>query len=83
MLGILILSELSRAAINTTSSYFGDAVLQEAQVAVIVDDLFGDEQMIEDDNKIVYGEKVFKMTHHPLMAEFSSGAGTVRYGTVQ
>ena len=33
--------------------------------------------MIGDDNKILYGEKVFKMTHHPLMAEFSSGAGTV------
>lgn len=70
-------------AINATSSYFGDAVLQKNQVAVIVDDLFADEKMIEDDNAIAYSEKVYKVTNHPLVAEFTSGAGSARYGTAQ
>lgn len=69
-------------AINTTSSYFGDAVLQKSQVAVIVDDLFANE-LLEDDNAITYVDKVYKMTNHPLMAEFTSGAGQCRYGTAQ
>lgn len=70
-------------AINTTSSYFGDAVLQKTQVAVIVDDLFADERMIEDDNAIFYSEKIYEITNHPLVTEFTSGAGTARYGTAQ
>lgn len=70
-------------AINTTSSYFGDAVLQKIQVAVIVDDLFADERMIEDDNAIAYLDNFFKMSNHPLVVEFTSGAGTARYGTTQ
>mmetsp|Transcript_988 Transcript_988/g.2069 ORF Transcript_988/g.2069 Transcript_988/m.2069 type:complete len:211 (-) Transcript_988:1167-1799(-) len=68
-------------AINATSSYFGDAVLQKTQVAVIADDIFADEGMLEDDNAIAYSDKVYKMTNHPLVAEFISGAGTSRYGT--
>jgi len=70
-------------AINATSSYFGDAVLQKNQVGVIVDDLFADEKLIEDDNAIIYSEKVYKVTNHPLVAEFTSGAGSARYGTTQ
>ena len=73
----------SLSAINTTSSYFGDAVLQKNQVGVIVDDLFADEKLIEDDNAIIYSEKVYKVTNHPLVAEFTSGAGSARYGTTQ
>ena len=69
-------------AINTTSSYFGDRVLQKSQVAVIVDDLFANE-LLEDDNAITYVDKVYKMTNHPLMSEFTSGSGQCRYGTAQ
>lgn len=63
-------------------------MLQKNQVAVIVDDLFagerqmGDEQM-GDDNTIIYSDKVYIMTNHPLVAEFTSGSGTARYGTAQ
>ena len=57
--------------------------MQNNQVAVIVDDLFADETMIEDDNAIAYVEKVYKMTNHPMVAEFTTGAGTARYGTAQ
>lgn len=70
-------------AINAASSYFGDAVLQKVQVAVVVDDIFADEQMIDDDNAIDYTDKLYKMTNHPLVTEFTSGAGTWRYGTTQ
>lgn len=70
-------------AINATSSYFGDAVLQKNQVASIVDDLFADEQTLEDDNAIDYSNKVYKMVNHPLVSEFMSGAGSARYGTAQ
>ncbi|KAL7526820.1 hypothetical protein ACHAXR_001666 [Thalassiosira sp. AJA248-18] len=70
-------------AINATSSYFGDAVLQRNQVAVIVDDLFANEIMLEDGNAIAYSDKVYKMTNHPLVTEFTSGSGSARYGTAQ
>ena len=70
-------------AINATASYFGDAVLQRGQVAVVVDDLFAD-SLIEDDNAIVYNTgTIYKGTNHPLATEFTSGAGTARYGTAQ
>ena len=58
-------------------------MLQKTQVAVIVDDLFADERMIEDDNAIFYSEKIYEITNHPLVTEFTSGAGTARYGTAQ
>ena len=58
-------------------------MLQKTQVAVIVDDLFADERMIEDDDAIFYSDKIFEITNHPLVAEFTSGAGTARYGTAQ
>ncbi|KAL7553564.1 hypothetical protein ACHAWF_016862 [Thalassiosira exigua] len=68
-------------AINATSSYFGDAVLQKNQVDIIADDLFADERMLEDDNAIAYPDKIYKISNHPLVEEFTSGAGTARYGT--
>jgi len=67
-------------AINEATSYFGDAVLQRAQVAIIVDDLFAD---MENGEAMVYSDEVFKMINHPLVTEFTSGAGTSRYGTTQ
>ena len=70
-------------AINTTASYFGDAVLLDVQIEMIVDDLFEGEDMIEDGDEILYTDKIFKMTNNPLVIEFVSGAGTARHGTVQ
>ncbi|EED94508.1 predicted protein [Thalassiosira pseudonana CCMP1335] len=70
-------------AINTTASYFGDAVLLDVQIEMIVDDLFEGEDMIEDGDEILYTDMIFKMTNNPLVIEFVSGAGTARHGTVQ
>lgn len=81
----LILMDLfiDLAAINSTSSYFGDAILQTNQVASIVDDLFADEQMLENDNTLAYKDKIHKMTNHSLVAEFTSGSGSARFGTAR
>mmetsp|Transcript_13391 Transcript_13391/g.28971 ORF Transcript_13391/g.28971 Transcript_13391/m.28971 type:complete len:207 (+) Transcript_13391:150-770(+) len=70
-------------AMNTTSSYFGDAVLQKTQVAAIADDLFASNKFLGNDNTIVYSDNISKIANHPLVAEFTSGAGTSRYGTAQ
>lgn len=56
-------------------------MLQKAQVAVIAHDLFVDEEMIEDDDAICYSDKISKIANHQFVSEFSSGSGTVRYGT--
>lgn len=83
--GIINRKDLVRVlqAINTTSSYLGDAVLEKKQVAIIADDLFADELLLEYDNVLAYSGKVDRMTNHPLLAEYVSGAGTARYGTAQ
>ena len=54
-------------------------MLQKKQVAIIVDDLFADERMLD----VTYSDNVHRMTNHPLVAEFASGAGTARYGSAQ
>jgi len=72
-------------AINTTASYLGDAVLQKNQITAIVHELYKDERMLalDDGDGIAYSGKVHKITKHPFAAEFSSGAGSARYGTSQ
>lgn len=70
-------------AINKMASYFGDAVLHKYQVALIADDLFAEDEIVENDNTIVYWDKVSRITDHQSVAEFSAGVGTARYGTEQ
>jgi hypothetical protein len=67
-------------AINETSSYIGDKVLQPRQIVVVVDDLFDGENRLEDDDAIQYEGRVDKITQHPFVVEFSSGLGNTRYG---
>lgn len=69
-------------AINETSSYIGDKVLQPRQIVVVVDDLFDGENRLEDDDAIQYEGRVDKITQHPFVVEFSSGLGNTRYGNV-
>eukprot|EP00804_Cyclotella_cryptica_P026643 CCRYP_019091-RA/>CCRYP_019091-RA protein AED:0.34 eAED:0.34 QI:127/1/1/1/0.5/0.66/3/1072/204 len=71
------------SAINKVSSFFGDAVLHEMQIGVITDDMFQVRTFGEDEDAVVYADKLFKMAVHPLTVEFVSGLGTARYGTVQ
>jgi len=71
-------------AINTTSSYLGDAVLRRSQIRRIVNDQFEDEYENDEESiMIICTENVLKMTSHPLMFAFTAGAGTARYGTAQ
>lgn len=51
------------------------------QVGMIVDDIFEEEEMIQDDDTISYADKIYKITIHPLVVEFASGTGTARHGT--
>ena len=67
-------------AINKVASFFGDAVLHEMQLGVIVDDLFEESRSFDEVN---YSDKLHTMAVHPLLIEFISGQGTARHGTVQ
>ncbi|KAL3767999.1 hypothetical protein ACHAWU_005457 [Discostella pseudostelligera] len=71
------------SAINTTSSYLGDAVLRRSQIRRIVNDQFEDEYEDAEESLMICTENVLKMTSHPLMFAFTAGAGTARYGTAQ
>ncbi|KAL7522015.1 hypothetical protein ACHAWX_006707 [Stephanocyclus meneghinianus] len=70
-------------AINKVSSFFGDAVLHEMQIGVIIDDLCQVRTFDEDEDALVYADKLLKIAVHPLTIEFVSGLGTARYGTAQ
>lgn len=70
-------------AINETASYFGDKVLQPKQIVVVVDDLFDCESRIGDDDTIQYDGGIAKLANHPFLIEFSSGLGSIRYGTAR
>ncbi len=70
-------------AINTTSSYLGDAVLRRSQIRRIVNDQFEEEYEIDGENISINMENVLKITSHPLMFAFTAGAGTVRHGSAQ
>jgi len=76
-------SSLMSVAINTTSSYLGDAVLRRSQIRRIVNDQFEDEYEDAEESLMICTENVLKMTSHPLMFAFTAGAGTARYGTAQ
>jgi len=65
-------------AINSTASFFGDAVLLESQIGLIVNDIFEGEEL--DDETIAYSDKIYKISIHPLVVEFASGAGMARHG---
>ena len=68
-------------AINETSSYFGDKVLQPKQIVMAVDDLFDGEKRLGDDDTIQYDVGVPKLAKHQFVVEFASGMGNTRYGT--
>jgi antitoxin component YwqK of YwqJK toxin-antitoxin module len=73
----------TNTAINKVASFFGDAVLHEMQLGVIVDDLFEESRSFDEEEELNYTDKIYKMSVHPLMIEFISGQGTARHGTVQ
>lgn len=53
------------------------------QIGVIIDDLFQVRTFDEDEDALVYADKLLKIAVHPLTIEFVSGLGTARYGTAQ
>mmetsp|Transcript_50813 Transcript_50813/g.75307 ORF Transcript_50813/g.75307 Transcript_50813/m.75307 type:complete len:202 (+) Transcript_50813:191-796(+) len=64
-------------SINATASYFGDAVMTSAQIESLTVEIADEAQ----DDRIPYADYVDKIASHPLVQQFVSGAGTVRYGT--
>ena len=68
---------------NKVASFFGDAVLHEMQIGVIIDDLFEDGRSFDGEEEVNYSEKISKISVHPLMIEFVTGQGTARHGTIE
>lgn len=66
-------------SINATASYFGDAVLTSTQVDAIVEDVFN--SAADNGEGIKYADHVDMISLHPLVVQFASGSGTMRYGT--
>ncbi|KAL3793882.1 hypothetical protein HJC23_002129 [Cyclotella cryptica] len=82
-------SVLSENATNKVLLFFGDAVLHEMQIGVIIDDMFKvqnfgkDEDTVVYADAVVYGDALFKVAVHPSTIEFAWGFNTARYGTAQ
>jgi Ca2+-binding EF-hand superfamily protein len=68
--------------INRVSSYFGDPVLTEEQISVIIKESLN---ITDKDTSlstfIKYTEYVKIISDHPLVETFLSGGGTVQYGS--
>uniref|UniRef100_A0A6U3NZ21 EF-hand domain-containing protein n=1 Tax=Ditylum brightwellii TaxID=49249 RepID=A0A6U3NZ21_9STRA len=71
------------AGINATASYFGDAVLTAQQIEIIADDVFKSATAAERGDKINYMDRLDEFSNHPLVVQFASGGGTMRYGTAK
>ena len=68
--------------INRVSSYFGDPVLSEEQIALIVKEslnIMDKESALS--TFVKYGDYVKIISDHPLVETFLSGGGTVQYGS--
>lgn len=59
--------------INSTASYFGDAVLSTKAIDVLVDDVY------KDQSEIFFEEYMDLFAEHPAIVQFTSCGGTVKY----
>jgi len=69
------------ASINATSSYFGDAVITSEQIEIIVEDVFRSASSSSSSVDVKFVDLSDDIVRHPLVVEFASGGGTMRYGT--
>ena len=65
------------------SSFFGDAVLHEMQIGIIIEDMSKVRNFGKDEDAVVYADRLFKVAVHPSSVEFVWGFNTAHYGTVQ
>ena len=70
------------SAINANASYLGDATISNKKNTQIVDDVFAS-SIVDDNGTITYGDKIKKIANHPLICEFTSNSGQLKYGLME
>ena len=61
------------SGINSTASYFGDAVISKQAIEIIADDVY------KDQSEIFYQEYMDLFATHPAVIQFSSSSGTMKF----
>lgn len=67
-------------AMNDTASYFGDPVMSQDQIQVLIDEIFEKFDDEENPQGINYKECMTAIVQHPVLVSFVKGEGPVRYG---
>jgi len=67
-------------AMNDVSSYFGDPVMSQDQIQVLVDEIFEKFDDEENPQGLNYKDCLNAIAQHPVITSFSKGEGPVRYG---
>ena len=69
------------SAMNSTASYFGDAVMSAEQIDALVEEVYRAEK--NKSGVLAYKEAAKSIAEHAIVVAFVSGAGTVRYGATK
>ena len=67
-------------AMNDVSSYFGDPVMSQDQIQVLVDEVYEKFDDEENPQGLNYKDFMNAVTQHPVLVSFVKGEGPVRYG---
>lgn len=67
-------------SMNNVASYFGDPVMTHEQIEQLVDDIFK-EADVSHSGALSYEEYLAAVSDHPILVQFITGQGSVRYGT--
>ena len=83
---ILSIGEVSKtdmfkvlSSLNSTASYFGDAVMSRDELDAMVEDVFRSAE-VGHTSSLNYTDAMDTMVAHPILTTFVNGGGTVRYG---
>eukprot|EP00567_Pseudictyota_dubia_P009846 CAMPEP_0197452212 /NCGR_PEP_ID=MMETSP1175-20131217/31476_1 /TAXON_ID=1003142 /ORGANISM="Triceratium dubium, Strain CCMP147" /LENGTH=194 /DNA_ID=CAMNT_0042985163 /DNA_START=177 /DNA_END=758 /DNA_ORIENTATION=- len=69
------------AAINATASYLGDAVMTSQQIEIVVEDVFKSPTSAMTKDTIVFDDHIDEIASHPMIVQFASCGGQMRYGS--
>lgn len=67
-------------AMNDTASYFGDPVMSQDQIQVLVDEVYEKFDDEENPQGVNYRECMSAIVQHPVVLSFAKAEGPVRYG---
>jgi len=67
-------------AMNDTASYFGDPVMSQDQIQVLVDEVYEKFDDEENPQGVNYRECMSAIVQHPVVHSFTKAEGPVRYG---